>query len=100
MGTRTDDDLDVTAGSSIGPLPHGSAGRLRIHGKRFAHGEERTRLRGLTYGPFAPMRKVNRSRLGAASAMIWRRCKRLGQTRFGPTMCPRRGCSIWSMKAA
>ncbi len=27
---------------------------MRIHGKRFAHGEEGTRLRGLTYGPFAP----------------------------------------------
>ncbi len=27
---------------------------MRIHGKRFAHGEAATRLRGLTYGPFAP----------------------------------------------
>ena len=44
----------MTAGSSIGPSPHAGAGRMRIHGKRFAHGEEGTRLRGLTYGPFAP----------------------------------------------
>ena len=54
MGIRTHDDLDDAIGSSIGPFPHAGAGRMRIHGKRFAHGEEGTRLRGLTYGPFAP----------------------------------------------
>jgi O-antigen biosynthesis protein len=54
MGIRTGDDLDHTTGSSNGLWPHAGAGRVRIHGKRFAHGEEGTRLRGLTYGPFAP----------------------------------------------
>ncbi len=54
MGIRTHDDLDDAIGSSIGPFPHTSAGRMRIHGKRFAHAEKGTRLRGLTYGPFAP----------------------------------------------
>ena len=54
MGILTHDDLDDTAASSIGRLPHARAGRFALHGKRFAHGERGTRLRGLTYGPVAP----------------------------------------------
>ncbi len=54
MGTRSQDALDHLARSSIALSPPSGAGRMRINGKRFAHAETVARLRGFTYGPFAP----------------------------------------------
>ena len=56
MGIRTGEDMDVIARSSNGVVSHVADGRVRVHGKLFARGEERMRFRGLTYGPFAPNR--------------------------------------------
>src|SRR5437588_9527609 len=36
-----------------GPLP-GTRGRARVDGKLLLHGQQRLRVRGVTYGPFAP----------------------------------------------
>jgi O-antigen biosynthesis protein len=54
MGIRTGEDMEVVGRSSNGAAPHFADERIRIHGKLFARGKERMRLRGLTYGPFAP----------------------------------------------
>lgn len=49
--------MDLNGRSSKGRLPGGDDGRVRVQGKVFARGGERLRLRGLTYGPFAPSAK-------------------------------------------
>ena len=54
MGSRTGEDMDVVTRSSTGVVSLATGRRVRVHGKLFARGEERMRLRGLTYGPFAP----------------------------------------------
>ena len=57
MGIRTGEDTDVVAGSLNGAVSHVVDGRVLVHGKLFARGGERLRLRGVTYGPFAPNRE-------------------------------------------
>src|SRR3954471_22782598 len=42
------------AGVRGSPAPVWAAGRLRVDGKFFARGGKRFRVRGVTYGPFAP----------------------------------------------
>jgi GT2 family glycosyltransferase len=57
MGIRTGEDTDVVARSFNGAVSHVVDGRVLVHGKLFARGGERLRLRGVTYGPFAPNRE-------------------------------------------
>jgi GT2 family glycosyltransferase len=57
MGIRTGEDTDVVARSLNGAVSHVVDGRVLVHGKLFARGGERLRLRGVTYGPFAPNRE-------------------------------------------
>ena len=54
MGNRTGADLDLIRGSSVDVMSHVAGGRVRVLGKLFTRGEERMRIQGLTYGPFAP----------------------------------------------
>ena len=56
MGIRTGEDTVVIARSFGGVVPHVLGGRVLVHGKQFARGGEPLRLRGVTYGPFAPDR--------------------------------------------
>jgi GT2 family glycosyltransferase len=56
MGIRTGDGAHVIARSPDGVASRAVGGRVRIHGKLFARGEERLRCRGVTYGPFAANR--------------------------------------------
>jgi O-antigen biosynthesis protein len=57
MAIRTGEDADVIARSSNGVASHVNHGRARVNGKTFTRGGERLRLRGVTYGPFAPDRE-------------------------------------------